>query len=78
MLSYNNGKYLLWKNNIIVNTFSNYYDYLKYYHFLQSNYQSKKIYCPPLVVDNSKPKLSNNPMDKNWIGNRAYRYNLQN
>ena len=75
-LIYKNNQYYLWNNNTIWQKFLTYYDYLRFYNFMQSNYSMKKLYCKPLhpIISN---KIINNPMNKTWITNRNYRYNLR-
>ena len=75
-LIYHNNSYYLWNDNIIWQKFLTYYDYLMFYNFMQSNYSMKKKYCEPLYPSLSKINI-NNPMNKSWITNRNYRYNLR-
>ena len=57
---------LLWKDNKIMKTFSSYKQYLRYYTFLQQNYQSKMLQCPLLSVTELQQKLSRNAMSPKW------------
>ena len=75
-LTYNNNAYYLWNNNNIWQKFLTYYDYLNFYHFMQSNYNTKNIYCKPLYPIN-KVKNDYNTMSKVWTPNRNFRYNLR-
>ena len=78
LLTYNNYQYRLWNNNNVWAKFSNYYDYLKFYNFTQSNYTFKNKFCFPLLPIMEKKNHSKyNSYDKKWDTNREFRYNLR-
>lgn len=75
-LTYNNYQYYLWSNNNVWQKFLTYYDYLKFYNFMQSNYSMKNIYCKPLYPITYK-KNNYNAINRAWKTNRNFRYNLR-